>query len=277
MTNKEFPHGTIYLADCIEVMKQLEHDNVQVDLIVTSPPYDDLRTYNDSSAWNFDVFKSVADAIDSVLKPGGILVWVVGDATVNGGETGTSMRQTLYFIDSVGLKLHDTMIFEKNSSTFPARRNGNRYTQIFEYMYVFVKGKKPRVANLICDKPNKWAGHTSWGHHVIYEKNGEKADLGKIKPVPDFSPRTNIWKFTTGFNGRKGHPAQFPDQLAIDHILSWTNEGDLVFDPFLGSGTTAIAAIRTNRRYVGAEIDEDYFGVCDKYITAEENKIQTIT
>lgn len=275
MTSKEFSHGTIYLADCIEVMGQLEHNNVQVDLIVTSPPYDDLRTYNESSTWNFEVFKKVADGIGSVLKPGGILVWVVGDATVNGGETGTSMRQALYFMDGVGLKLHDTMIFEKNSSTFPARRNGNRYTQIFEYMFVFVKGKKPCTANLICDKPNKWAGFTSWGNQVIYEKNGEKSDLGKIKPVPDFSPRTNIWKFTTGFNGRKGHPAQFPDQLAIDHILSWTNEGDLVFDPFLGSGTTAIAAIRTNRRYIGTEIDKDYFGICDKYIAAEENKIQT--
>lgn len=269
-TSHVFKDGVIYLSDCRKVMDRMISNGEKVDLIVTSPPYDSLRDYNNSSSWNFDIFTDIADKIGNVLSDGGVLVWVVGDATINGSETGTSFRQALYFTDVVGLKLHDTMIYEKNSSTFPAKRNGNRYTQIFEYMFVFVKGNKPRVANLICDKPNKWAGHTSWGNQVVYEKNGEKKDIGKIKPVPDFSPRNNIWKYTTGFNGRKGHPAQFPDQLAIDHILSWTNEGDIVFDPFLGSGTTAIAAIRTGRRFIGSEIDAEYFEVAKKYILIEE-------
>lgn len=268
----EFPDGTIYNANCISVMDKMIETGYKVDLVVTSPPYDDLRTYNDSAPWNFDVFKQVARRLYEVLNDGGVCVWVVGDATKNGGETGSSFRQAIYFTVDAGFKLHDTMIFEKNSSTFPARRDGNRYTQIFEYMFVFVKGKKPRVANLICDKPNKWAGHTSWGNTIIYNKDGGRENQGKINPVPDFSPRTNIWKYTVGFNGRKGHPAQFPDKLAEDHILSWSNEGDIVFDPFLGSGTTAIAAIRTGRKFLGSEIDPEYFKMCETYIGKEYDK-----
>lgn len=267
----KLPNGELYKADASYALQELLNNGVKVQLIVTSPPYDDLRTYNNTSVWNKETFEDIAWKLGEILDDGGILVWVVGDSTVNGGETANSFRQALFFTEQVGLKLHDTMIYEKNSSTFPARRNSNRYTQIFEYMFVFVKGKKPRTANLICDKPNKWAGHTSWGNQVIYNKDGEKEDLGKIKPVPDFSPRTNIWKYTTGFNGRKGHPAQFPDQLAIDHILSWSKPGDTILDPFLGSGTTAISAIRTGRRYIGIEIDDDYFELCKTYVGQEEN------
>lgn len=271
----ETKSGRLFRGDCESVMDKMIEDGTKVDLIVTSPPYDNLRTYNDSSSWNFEKFQSIADRIGKVLADGGVCVWVVGDASVNGSETGTSLRQALYFVDTVGLKLHDTMIYEKNSSTFPARRDGNRYTQIFEYMFVFSKGK-PRVGHLICDKPNKWAGHTSWGDQVIYESDGSRKNLGKVRPVPDFSPRTNIWKYTVGFNGRKGHPAQFPDKLAEDHILTWTDAGDLVFDPFLGSGTTAIAAIRHGRKYIGSEIDPEYFSMCERYVKEEEllaNKI----
>ena len=270
-----YPGGYIRQCDCADLMDSMIERGEKVDLIVTSPPYDDLRTYGDVAIWNFDKFMDRALKMGDVLNDGGVLVWVVGDATVKGGETGTSFRQALFFIDAVGLKLHDTMIYEKNSSTFPAKRTGNRYTQIFEYMFVFVKGKKPRVANLICDKANKWAGHTSWGDQIIYEVDGTRSNLGKTKPVPDFSPRTNIWKYTVGFNGRKGHPAQFPDQLALDHILTWTNEGDTVFDPFLGSGTTAIAAIRSGRRFVGSETNPEYFEICKKYISAEYDKMKT--
>jgi len=249
----------LYLSDCIDLMDMMIKDGSKVDLTVTSPPYDNLRSYENASTWNFDVFKKIADRLYEVTSDGGIVVWVVGDATINGSETGTSFRQALYFMER-GFKLHDTMIYEKNSSSFPARRDGNRYTQIFEYMFVFFKGKKIRCANLLCDKENKWKGWVNWGKNTEYKPDGTLVETKDIKPVPDFSPRNNIWKYTTGFNKCKGiHPAVFPYKLAEDHIKTWSVEGDVVFDPFLGSGTTGIAAVRNNRMFVGCEIAENYF------------------
>lgn len=249
----------LYLADCVDLMDKMIKEGTKVDLTVTSPPYDNLRSYENASTWNFDVFKKIADRLYEVTSDGGVVVWVVGDATINGSETGTSFKQALYFMEK-GFKLHDTMIYEKNSSSFPARRDGNRYTQIFEYMFVFFKGKKIRCANLLCDKENKWKGWTNWGKNTEYKADGSLVETKDIKPVPDFSPRNNIWKYTTGFNKCKGiHPAVFPYKLAEDHVKTWSREGDTVFDPFLGSGTTGIAAVRNNRKFIGSEIAENYF------------------
>lgn len=228
--------NSLFAEDCLVTMGRMPDGFV--DLVVTSPPYDDLRTYN---GYSFD-FGAVAKELFRVLKPGGVIVWVVGDQTKNGSESGSSFRQALFFKD-IGLNLHDTMIYEKNSPAYPASAKGNRYTQIFEYMFVFSKGK-PKTANLICDKPNKWAGFKDFS--------------GKLKnPVPEFSPRNNIWRFVTSFNGVK-HPAPFPLQLAVDHVLSWSVEGDLVYDPFIGSGTTAVAAKQCNRFFVGSDVSEEY-------------------
>ena len=248
----------IYNEDCRDTMQRMKEEGVKVDLTVTSCPYNNLRTYNHSSTWNFDIFKEIAQLLYDVTADGGVVVWVVGDATINGSETGTSFKQALYFMEC-GFKLHDTMLFEKNSSSFPAKRTGNRYTQIFEYMFVFSKGK-PKTAHLICDKENKWKNFTNWGKNTNYNKNGELIPTNNIKPVPEFSPRNNIWKYTVGFNINEGkHPAVFPYQLAEDHILTWSNEGDLIFDPFTGSGTTASAALCNNRKFIGSEIDKTYF------------------
>lgn len=248
----------IYNEDCRDTMQRMKEEGVKVDLTVTSCPYDNLRSYHNSSTWNFDIFKEVAQLLYDITAEGGVLVWVVGDATINGSETGTSFKQALYFMEC-GFKLHDTMLFEKNSSSFPAKRTGNRYTQIFEYMFVFSKGK-PKTAHLICDKENKWKNFTNWGKNTNYNKNGELIQTNDIKPVPEFSPRNNIWKYTVGFNINEGkHPAVFPYQLAEDHILTWSNEGDLVFDPFTGSGTTASAALCNNRKFIGSEIDKTYY------------------
>jgi site-specific DNA-methyltransferase (adenine-specific) len=223
-----------------------------LDLVLTSPPYDNLRTYN---GYSFD-FENVAKELVRTLKPGGVIVWVVGDAVLKGSESGSSFRQALHFIE-LGLNLHDTMIFEKNSPAYPARADGNRYTQIFEYMFILTKGK-PKTANLICDKPNKWAGFKDFS--------------GKLKnPVPDFSPRNNIWRFVTSFNGVK-HPAPFPEALAADHIATWSNEGDLVYDPFMGSGTTAKMAILSGRNFIGSEISIDYVLLANDRLAATQNK-----
>ena len=248
----------IYNEDCRDTMQRMKEEDIKVDLVITSPPYNNLRSYNHSSTWNFDIFKEIAKLLYDITADGGVLVWVVGDATINGSETGTSFKQALYFMEC-GFKLHDTMVFEKNSSSFPAKRTGNRYTQIFEYMFVFSKGK-PKTAHLICDKENKWKNFTNWGKNTNYNKNGELIQTNDIKPVPEFSPRNNIWKYTVGFNINEGkHPAVFPYQLVEDHILTWSNEGDLIFDPFTGSGTTASAALCNNRKFIGSEIDKTYF------------------
>lgn len=223
----------IHTENCLDTMSRMP-DNF-VDMVLTSPPYDNLRDYE---GYEFD-FESIAKELYRVTK--NILVWVVGDATLKGSETGSSFRQALYFM-SLGFKLHDTMIYEKNSPAYPAKRNGNRYTQIFEYMFIFAKGTVP--SQLIIDKPNKWAGHKDFS--------------GKLKnPVPDFSPRNNIWKYTTSFNGVK-HPAPFPEQLAKDHILSWSKPQEIVYDPFMGSGTTAKAAKDLGRIFIGSEISATY-------------------
>lgn len=229
-----------------------------VDLTVTSPPYDDLRAYN-GFEWDID---GVIEQLWRVTKTGGVVVWVVGDKTHKGSESGTSFRTALKFME-YGWNLHDTMIYEKNTSSFPARRNGTRYTQIFEYMFVFSKGT-PKKASLICDKPNKYAGHVNWGKNTKRRKDGILKDVGKIKEVPDYSPRNNIWKYVVGggFATKDKiaheHPAIFPEKLAEDHILSWSEEGDLVLDIFGGSGTVAKMAEVNNRNSIYIDISEEY-------------------
>lgn len=254
----------IYCNDNVAFLKGLEGETI--DLTVTSPPYDDLRLYN---GYQLDL-EGLIEELYRVTKKGGVVVWVVGDKTKNGSESGTSFRTALKFLDT-GWKLHDTMIYEKNTSSFPARRNGNRYTQIFEYMFVFSKGK-PKTSNLICDKPNKYAGHTNWGKNTIRGVDGELKDAGNIKPVPSHSPRNNIWRYVVGGGYATKdkfaheHPAIFPEQLAEDHILSWSNEGDLVFDPFCGSGTTMKMAKLNNRDYIGVDISEEYCQLARKRV-----------
>jgi len=200
----------------------------------------------------------------------------VGDAVMKGGETGSSFRQALYFMEK-GFKLHDTMIYEKNGSSFPARRDGNRYSQLFEYMFVFSNGAKPKTANLICDKPNRWAGYTHFGKGTIRNKKGELIERN-IKPIPEFSPRNNIWKYNTGKNYSTkdevafGHPAIFPEQLAADHILTWSAPGDVILDPFNGSGTTTKMAAMNNRNYVGIDISEEYCDIARKRLEMIKKK-----
>lgn len=245
-----------------ELLKGFEENSI--DCVITSPPYDNLRSYDKGSGddWNFEEFTKIANELYRVVKVGGVVVWVVGDAVVNNSETGSSFEQALYFKE-LGFLLHDTMIYEKNGPPFPARRDGNRYSQIFEYMFVFSKKTKPKKARLICDRENRWKGYTSFGKSKIRKKDGTLEER-QMKPVPDFSPRFNIWKYNTGKNYSTKdkeafeHPAIFPEELAEDHILSWTSEGDIVLDPFSGSGTTCKMAYINKRKYIGIDISEKY-------------------
>ncbi|MDD2519122.1 MAG: site-specific DNA-methyltransferase [Bacilli bacterium] len=235
----------IYNMDCLEGLRLL--DDECIDLVVTSPPYDNLRDYN---GYSFD-FENIAKELYRVIKDGGVVVWVVNDQTVNGSESGTSFRQALYFKE-IGFNLHDTMIYEKNSSTYPSNKDSVRYSQIFEFMFVISKGQ-PKTINLICDKKNKWSGHKDFS--------------GKLKKsVPDYSPRNNCWKYTTSFNDKTGHPAVFPEKLAEDHIISWSNKKDVVLDIFMGSGTTAKMALINDRQFIGFEISKEYCDIANKRI-----------
>jgi DNA modification methylase len=271
--------NTTYCDNCIDGMNQMDVESV--DLVITSPPYDDLRTYNDSSKWDYNVFKDVAVAITRVLKPGGVIMWNVNDATISGSETGSSFRQCLYFMDACGLRLHDTMIYEKTGTAFASGPNSVRYTQIFEYCFILSKGK-PKTVNLIQDKKNKWAGVSSWGNAKTRKKDGTMHDPGrKSNEIREYGVRTNIWKIkNSGGFGQSSktsykHPATMPEELARGHIISWSNPGDIVLDPFMGSGTTAQMALEENRNFIGFEIDPTYYEMCMNRITPFQDNLLT--
>ena len=244
----------IHNENCLDTMSRMS-DNY-IDLTVTSPPYDNLRTYN---GYSFD-FESVAQELFRVTKDGGVVVWVVGDATIKGSETGTSFKQALYFKE-IGFNLHDTMIWNKPNAM--PNISKTRYTPSFEYMFILSKGK-PNVCNRI--KENcKYAGktiqtYTTNKESMMNYKNRKKTN--KTKPLK------NVWNINV-FGTNYGHPAIFPEQLANDHIISWSNERDLVYDCFMGSGTTAKMALKNNRDFIGSEIDEDYFKIAQDRIKNE--------
>lgn len=258
----------------IEVNKIYNEDNLltckerlldcSIDMILTSPPYSDLRHYGQGKDFTWDYHKLIPE-LYRILKPGGVVVWVVGDQTINGSKTCEPFEQLLYFKYNSFL-VHDVMIYSKNSASFPAKPTSKRYSNIFEYMFILVKpgddGKIRQDIQLLKDKVNKWAGFQNWGKLTHYDKDGKVERDGKINPVPEFSLRNNIWTYTTSCEKDKtGHPAIFPEQLAIDHILSWSNEGDIIYDPFMGSGTTAKACLITNRKYIGSEISSEYYKI----------------
>lgn len=239
----------IYCMDNVAGMKRL--DDNSIDLTVTSPPYDNLRTYN---GFSFD-FEAVAKELFRITKDGGVIVWVISDATIKGCETGSSFRQALYFIEC-GFNLHDTMIWIKDGGG--AVGSNKCYTQNFEYMFVFAKGKI-KTTNLIYDKPNASFGKNKSGVGRRLTTGEHKIESRKLSA--EFSRRNNYWYIPP----QKGeHPAVFPEQLAQDHILSWSNEGDVVLDPFIGSGTTAKMAKLNGRNFVGFEISQEYCDIAEK-------------
>jgi site-specific DNA-methyltransferase (adenine-specific) len=252
-------------GNAADVLSQIKSKSV--DLVVTSPPYDDLRDYGKDAVWTFDSFKKIAKQLYRVMKDGGVVVWVVGDSVVNGGKTLSSYRQALYF-QQIGFSMWDVIIYEKSGTAPPHK---NRYFNAFEYMFVLSKGK-PKTINIIKDKPNKWANKQTFGTVTRREKDGSLTDKGR-KTINEFGARTNIWRYNNG----KGfatkdeiaynHPAIFPERLAEDHIISWSNEGDIVLDPFAGSGTVAKKCIELNRQWLGIEISEAYCEIAKERIS----------
>lgn len=252
----------IYNENCLDTMRRLE-DNV-IDLVVTSPPYDGLRKYN---GFSFD-FSKVAKELYRVVKLGGVVVWVVGDATKDGSESLSSFKQAIYFTEGCGFKLHDTMIYEKE--TLPLSHK--RYEQHFEYMFVFVKGKIKTFNGIKQKSIHFGQSKVSAKRSASLSEKGSKqgGKLGKVITINEYKLKGNIWEYETGLNGHSKdeiafkHPAIFPEKLAADHIYSWSNEGDLVYDPFSGSGTTLKMAHIHRRNWIGSEISKEYVQLSEK-------------
>lgn len=229
-----------------------------IDLTVTSPPYDQLRSYNNSSTWRWSEFLGVASGLWGVTKPGGIVVWVIGDATIDGSKTGSSFKQALEF-KKIGFNIHDTMIYQTHK---PPSNNINRYQNCFEYMFVLSKGK-PKTFNPIL-VPCIHAGKDN-SSAKYFNTDGTMKNRNGKKEINAERVKDSIWIISSGTD-KKGHksklgihPARFPEILAKDHIISWSNEGDTVFDPFMGSCTTGKMALLNNRHFIGCEIDKTYF------------------
>jgi len=244
----------LHLGDCLDVMQGIPDGSV--DLTVTSPPYDNLRTYNgNNDQWGEHVWKAVIADLYRVTADGGVVVWVVADATIKGSETGTSFKQALCAMEC-GFRLHDTMIYQKKN---PVPLHQNRYQPNFEFMFVFSK----------C-KPKTFSAIRITSKGIIGGSNQRQVDGSTRKfhsggAAHPTKYKTAIWEYSVG-SDRSGHPAVFPLQLATDHILSWSNPGDTVFDPFLGSGTTGVACVNTSRKFIGIEMDADYFAIAQSRI-----------
>lgn len=237
-----------------------------VDLVITSPPYDKLRTYNEYSF----PFEEIAIELYRVIKDGGVMVWVVNDSTKNGNESSTSFKQALYFKD-IGFNLHDTMIWIKDGGG--AIGSNKCYTQNFEYMFIFSKNKI-KTTNLIYDKPNNSFGKYNGGIKMGRRLATGEHKIENRKPAKEFSKRNNYWYIPPQKGGE--HPAVFPDILVNDHIISWSNENDLIYDPFMGSGTVAKMSILNNRNFIGSEISSEYCNIIEQRIknALEEKKIK---
>ena len=249
----------LILGGCMEVMKEIEEGSV--DLTVTSPPYDNLRTYNGTlNDWTPEKWQEIIRELFRVTKQGGVVVWVVGDATIKGSETGTSFRQALYAMEC-GFRLHDTMIWAKPN---PVPTQHTRYQAATEYMFVLSKGA-PKTVNLLRE-PSKSAGGRRRKHRSVGDVHADNDD--GFYSYASEKVRNNYWMIPVGGQRGEKHPATFPEAIARDHILSWSNPGDTVFDPFLGSGTTGKMALLECRRFIGIERDETYFQIATDRIAA---------
>ncbi|MDR1384232.1 MAG: site-specific DNA-methyltransferase [Planctomycetaceae bacterium] len=258
--------GKIYNEDCLITMSRMPNDFI--DLVITSPPYDDIRNYN---GYSFQ-FEKIAQALYHVIKPGGMVIWVVADATINGSETGTSFRQALYFKE-IGFRIHDTMIYYKNN---PMPQTGKRYHQHFEYMFAFSK-ETPKTFNPISET-TKYRGLANMKNRG---KNGsldyEKVERTKEKKVGNVFCYSIGGGISTKDKIAYNHPAIFPEELVIDQINTWTNENDLVYDPFMGSGTTAKISQLLNRQWIGSEISQEYVKIAEQRLKEHIGKDLFVT
>lgn len=262
---------SLFDRDCAEVL-DFDYIKNKIDLVVTSPPYDNLRTYNNSSQWNFDIFKNIANKLYNCLVDGGVLVWNVNDKIVNGSKTLTSFKQCLYF-NEIGFNVNDVMIWKKTNAMPQVKQP--RYNQCFEYMFVLSKGKPKTFNPIMIDCKCAGKDYNSTCKQITKDKERVQKEFKINKQKVDY----NIWEFAVAQN-KTEHPAVFPLELPLRHIKTWTNEGDTVLDPFMGSGTTGSACVMLKRNFYGIEIDKNYFDIAHKNIyttmseMAEKQKVE---
>lgn len=257
--HRQETHGMsgLHVSECVSFMQGMKPDSV--DLTVTSPPYDSLRNYK---GYKFD-FEGIADGLFRVTTQGGILVWVVGDR-INGGRSLTSFRQGIYF-QKIGFNMHDVMIYQKKNTPF---MRSNAYTNAYEFMFVLSKGK-PKTFNPLKEKTVR-----NGYEMVVHNKGPDAVNKKVLKELKKEKTRTNIWAYAVGMGGTTSdkiafkHPAVFPEKLAEEHILTWTNPGELVFDPMCGSGTTCKMAMVNRREYIGVDISEEYIEIAKQRLEA---------
>lgn len=251
-----------FVANCVDFMFGMDEDII--DLTVTSPPYDDLRNYD---GYSFD-FENIARQLYRVTKTGGVVVWVIGDK-INGGKSLSSFRQGIFF-QEIGFQMHDVMIYQKKNTPF---MRSNAYTNCYEFMFVLSKGK-PNTFN-----PLKTQTARHGPEMLVHNKGPDGVNKKVLKELKKEKTRTNIWQYAVGLGGTTTdriafkHPAVFPEKLAEEHILSWTNQGDLVFDPMCGSGTTGKMAIINRRRFIGVDISKEYIAIAKKRIEQLQTRI----
>ncbi len=247
----------LIVGNCVHVMRNMPAG--LIDLTVTSPPYDSLRDYK---GYVFP-FEEIANELFRVTAEGGVLIWVVGDR-IQGGRSLTSFRQAIYF-QEIGFSAHDVMIYQKKNTPFT---RSNAYTNAYEMMFVLSKGK-PATFNPL-KVPTQRHGYEMLTHNKLPDGINKKK-LGELKKE---KTRTNIWSYAVGFGGTTSdriafqHPAVFPEKLALDHILSWSNPGDLVFDPMCGSGTTGKMALLQGRDFIGIDMSAEYIAIASQRLAA---------
>lgn len=261
---KVIGRATLYLGDCREILPTLYG---QWHLAVTSPPYDAMRNYNNSlDDWGPKSWRRVIGSLHATAPEGAVVVWVVGDQTVDGSESGTSFRQALAF-QRAGFNIHDTMIYEKAQSCFGSN---SAYLQSFEYMFVFSKGT-PSTINLLRDRGNVRGGRRESVVRNGPDSSGLNSDRVHIVSA-EYGRRKNIWTYGVG-GGKYDHPPVFPEKLAADHVASWSCGGDVVLDPFMGSGTTGAAAVQMGRKFIGIEREQKYFDIACERIEAAQMQV----
>lgn len=264
----EFELNEIYCIDCVEGMKKIPDNSV--DIVVTSPPYDGIRDYN---GFNFDLHETGRGLI-RILKEGGIVAMVIQDQTKNFGKTLTSFKTIIDWCDNIGFKLFECVIYRKHGSE--GAWWTNRFRVDHEYMPIFLKGEKPQYFNKENLKvPSIHGGKVMTGSGS--RRTDGKTNARVTRPINTMKCRGTIWNYLMAGDKdpiKRQHPAPFPDQIPLDFIECFCPPGGVVLDPFMGSGSTAVAAKKLNRKYIGFDTSEEYIKIAHARLRNTETQLK---